>query len=90
MRFDNMNVESVNVEINSVQFPDKEIKNNCTNREITEVYDRLLRCSRYTTKIDFETFRTLFPIFHIDVSDHKPELYKNTQFPNIVINLKFR
>ena len=90
MRFDNMNVESVNVEINSVQFPDKEIKNNFTNREITEIYDRFLQCSRYMTKIDFETFRTLFPIFHIDVSHHKPELYENTQFPNIVVNLRFR
>lgn len=42
MIFDNMNVESVNVEINSVQFPDKEIKNNFTSREITEIYDRFL------------------------------------------------
>ena len=39
------------------------------------------------TKIDFETFRTSFPIFHIDVSH---QLYENTQFPNIVITLKFR
>ena len=85
-----MNVKSVNVEINSVRFPDKEIKNNFTSREITEIYDRFLQCSGYMTKIDFETFRTSFPIFHIDVSHHKPELYENTQFSIIVINLKFR
>jgi hypothetical protein len=24
------------------------------------------------------------------VSHHKPELYENAQFPNIVVNLKFR
>ena len=45
MRFDSMNVESVNVEINSFPFPDKEIKNKFTSREITEIYDRFLQCS---------------------------------------------
>ncbi len=65
-------------------------KNNFTSREITEIFDRFLQCSGYTTKIKFETFRTSHPISHIDVSNHKPELCENTQFPNIVINLKLR
>ena len=90
MLFDNMNMEGCNVEINSVQFPDKELKNNFTTREVMELYDRFLQASNYKSKIDFETFRTSYPLFHIDVSHHKPELYENTQFPNIVVNLKFR
>ncbi len=90
MLFDNMNIEFCNVEINSVQFPDKELKNNFTTREVMELYDRFLQASGYKSTIDFETFRTSYPIFHIDVSHHKPELYENTQFPNIVVNLKFR
>ena len=39
MIFDHMNVESVNVEINSFQFPDKELKNNFQTREIMEIYE---------------------------------------------------
>ena len=84
-----MNVESMSVEINSVLFPDKEVKNNFGNREVMEIYDRFLQACKYKTSIDFETFRVVFPLFHVDVSHHKPELYENTQFPNIVVNLKF-
>ncbi len=83
---DNINVENVSVEIISVQFPDKELKNNFTTREVMELYDRFLQASDYKSKIEFETFRTNYSIFHIDVSHHKPELYENTQFPNIVVN----
>jgi hypothetical protein len=32
-----MNVESVNVEINSIQFPDGELKNEFQTREIMEI-----------------------------------------------------
>ena len=71
MIFDNMNVE-----INSVEFPGKGMKNNFTgtSTEITELYDRFLQCSGYMTKIDHETFTTSFPIFQSDVSHQKPEL----------------
>ena len=37
------------------------------------------------TRIDFD-----IPLFHIAVSHHKLEMYENTQFPNIGINLRFR
>jgi hypothetical protein len=54
------------------------------------MYVIFLQASDYKSKIDFETFRTSYPLFHIDVSHHKPELYENIQFPNIGLNLKFR
>ena len=29
-------------------------------------------------------------MYPIDVSKHKPELYENTSFPNICVNIKFQ
>ena len=90
MVFDHMSVEYVNVEINGIQFPDKNIVNNFNSRDIMETYERFLQASEYKSMVDFETFRSSYPLFHIDVSNHRPELYENTQFPNIVVNVKFK
>ena len=35
------------------------------------------------------TLHDHYSIYHIDVSKHKPELYENSSFPNLVVNARF-
>jgi hypothetical protein len=63
MRLDNMNAESVNVEINNIQFPDKEIKNNFTSREITEIYDRFYSAVDTSLKLILRLLELHFQYF---------------------------
>ena len=94
MMFDQMTVEKINCEVNSVKFPEKDIELDfrATNKKVLEAYDRFLDSCKNKKSIwmTYHNFETEFPIYHIDVSKHKPELYENSNFPNIVLNVKFR
>jgi hypothetical protein len=92
MAFDHMDAEYVNCEINSKQFPDVNTVCNFGTKKVQEVYNKFLQaCSNGVTYEDsYRNFINYFPIFHIDVSHHPPALYENSNYPNIVINAKFR
>ena len=94
MMFDQMSVEKINCEVNSVKFPDKDVEVDfrATSKKVLEAYDRFLDSCKNKKSIwmTYKTFEKEFPIYHIDVSKHKPELYENSNFPNIVLNVKFR
>ena len=94
MFLDQMNVEKISCEVNSVKFPDKdlEVDFQATSKKTLEAYNRFLDSCKNNTSVimKLSTFETELPIYHIDVSKHKPELYENSNFPQIVINAKFR
>ena len=93
MQFDNMNVESVTVDVNGMQFPDKEIVCDFNKPyKITEIYQKFLEACEdgISYEESLRNFRTLFPVFHIDISKHQPELYDTSTFPNINIKAKFK
>jgi hypothetical protein len=90
MVFDHLDLEHVNVEINSIKFPDKIVETNFVTKDVMESYNRFLDGCHGKKGIDYESFQSVYPIMHVDVRKHKPELYENTAFPNIVVNLKMR
>lgn len=90
MVFDHLNLEHVDVEINSIKFPDKTIENNFAKKDVMESYDRFLDGCKGKKGVGYDQFCKIYPIMHIDVSKHKPELYENTTFPNIVVNIKLK
>ena len=89
MMFEHSNLEYCNVEINSEQFPNKNIISNFADKNALELYNRFLDACP-STQLDYKTFLAYYPIVHIDVSKHDPLLYENTSFPSIVVNAKFR
>ena len=94
MAFEQMQVEKLSCEVNSVKFPDKdlEIDFRVTSKNILEAYNRFMEsCNEgKSVLMNYKMFETEMPIYHIDVSKHKPELYENSNFPNLVISAKFR
>lgn len=90
LEFDHMNLTECFVEVNGVKFPESPIKTDFNNRETQEAYNNLIKMSDGRVScINAEMFRGLYPIMAIDVSQHQPELYASTTFPNIVINMKY-
>ncbi len=88
--FDSMNVESIFVEVNGMRFPETPLKVSFTNRDVFELYDSFVEVSNYQNIIDVEEFRTKYPIWSIDLTKCKPELYENSSVPDIVVNIKFK
>lgn len=89
MIFDQLNLQKMSVQINEQNFPDKPLEFNYNNYDVAEVHQRFLDMCKNHSGPNIEDFMTKWPIYHIDVSKHKPELYDSTSFPNIVINLNF-
>ena len=94
MMFDQLGVEKLNVEVNSVKFPDKDIEVDfrATSKKTLEAYNNFLDSCKHNKSVimTLNNFEKEVPIYHVDVSKHKPELYENSNFPNLVINCKFR
>ena len=94
MTFEQMHLEKLSCEVNSVKFPDKdlEIDFRATNKNILEAYNRFIEScdDGKSVLMNYKNFETEMPIYHIDISKHKPELYENSNFPNLVISAKFR
>jgi len=90
MTFDNLNLEEIYAEVNSVRFPEKPMEFSFGDDDYTEVYNRFLeQCKSGQSPIDFEKFKEKYSIIPIDVSKHQPELFENSNFPIINIYLKF-
>ena len=92
MHFNDLEVEGWQMEVNSVRFPDQEENSKWKNRSgYIEMYQRFLEaCKGRKSQVDYDLFREYYPILHVDVSKHKSQLFENTSFPNIVVNVKFR
>jgi hypothetical protein len=91
MVLDHLDMEEAYVEINSEKFPDKPLSFNFADKDYMELYQNFLdNCENKETLVDYLTFRNKYPILCIDVSKHKPELFENSTFPNLVLNLKFK
>lgn len=92
MRFDHMNVEMVSIEINGQTFPPKDITCQFTKPfKACESYKNFLEAC-YESAVFQESYHNYileYPIHHIDVSKCKPSLYENSDFPNIVVKVKF-
>ena len=92
MGFDHMNTEYCNVEINGKRFPENNTICDFAHKKVHESFNQFLRsCKEGVSWTEsYMNYINHFPIFHIDVSKHPPNLYDNTSFPNIVVNAKFR
>lgn len=91
MVFDNLELEEIYAEVNSVRFPEKPMQFHFGDDDFTEVYDRFLdQCEDKGSHVDFNMFKNKYPVICIDVSKHKHELFENSNFPTINLYLKFR
>ena len=91
MKFDNLGIEECYVEVNGVRFPDNPVKADFENYNHTEPFKRFQdACYNKNCPNGYIGFRDNYPIWHIDVSQHKPELYENSSFPNITVYLKMK
>ena len=93
MVFDDMTVKSCQVEVNGTKFPESPIEADFTaaTLDVRDIHDRFLQiCKNNKSTIDMNEFKNRYPIWHIDVSKHKPELYDNTNYPEIVVNMEFK
>ena len=91
MEFIQNNIEEVFVEVNNKRFPDRPIENNADLYSGSiEVFNRFLKSCKNETGISYIQFKSHYPIYHIDVSKHKAEIYDTSTFPDIVVNLKLK
>ena len=90
MIFDTPNIESVSVEINGLKFPQRDIVCNKDENDLFEAYNTFIKACNNEKGLSFKKWKTHYFITYIDVSHHAPEIYDNSTFPNIVVNLKFR
>jgi len=90
MMFDKYDVESCSVEINSIKYPDRVYTNDFPGGDCHELYNQFLGMCNGNKGISFVLFYERYRMYPIDVSKHKPELYENTSFPNICVNIKFQ
>ena len=93
MEFDNMGAEECQVLANSKRFPGlREIKADFSRvGGAHELYLRFLEaCQDGHCTIDYETFVTKYPLWHIDISHHADELFDTSTFPQLSIGMRFR
>lgn len=88
MEYDIGKLESVSIEVNGQKFPDRDMVCDKTTSDYHEMYEAFKNYSGNTI-LDYSKFYEHYSYINIDVSKHKPELYENTSFPSIVVNLKF-
>lgn len=93
MVFDNLGLEEVNVSLNGQKFPNERMLKADFSQPsgAHEVYQRFLdACQDRNTIIDYDTFRTSYPLYHVDLSHRKDELFETSTFPQITVQLKFK
>lgn len=91
MIFDNMNLGRCYVEINSVRFPDSALEADFNNNDYVEIYKRFLDACKFQSFVgNYIDFKNNYAVWHVDVSQHKPQLYENSSFPNINVYLNFK
>ena len=90
LEFDHLDLTECFVEINGVKYPETPIKTDFDERDIQTAYHNFLKfCDNGVSCVNMEMFRAYYPLMCIDVSQHPPQLYENSSFPNIVINMEF-
>ena len=89
MIFNNMNLKSIQVEINGILFPQQPTQTDF-NKSYVEQYERFKEaCIDQIPLISQKQYKNLYPIFYIDVSKIEKEIYAESQYPIISINVEF-
>lgn len=99
MLFDNMDLERLHVTLNSTkQYPDTGYVCNFTDEkaDYSEVYTSFLAAGLKSLAVDtgtvvsYNEFKSLYPIFHIDVSKRDDSLYESQSTTNIQLSYTLR
>jgi hypothetical protein len=91
MQFDHFNVESVSVRINGNRFPEEPQRCDFSAHDYSEVYNRFVSgCKNNVTFVGKDLYKAVYPIYHVDVSNHPRKIYDASTFPTIAIEITFR
>ena len=96
--FDTMNLERIHVRINNHQFPLEEYTCNFTDKinDYNRVYHSFLEAGlKYSdvdsgSQVSYSEFKSLYPIFHIDVSKHEDNLFEISGISDVELRFNLR
>jgi len=96
--FDHMNLERIHVRINNHQFPLEEYTCDFTDKinDYNRVYHSFLEAGlKYSdvdsgSQVSYSEFKSLYPIFHFDVSKHEENLFQVSGMCDIELRLNLR